>query len=302
MLTSPSVSVEPSGNSVEVPDFDPVIYAIIREAAAKGWEIVRWAAVNGAILEVKVKVDQTLVTQVDEAWEKAITDILKAHSHGTVRGEEFWTTEGSDKSLVWYIDPVDGTWSFTRGQQYSTVGVGLYRNGTPYMSAIAHPYEKKMLIAQAGKWTWVYEVDDQMNPLASKMSTRVNVSSNTKNPVVYMDALFNTKTTPRKAAFIEAVGNSGEVLNLRMTGSNIDQQFQVAMWRGDLNISDAKWGDHDLVIGALAIQEAGWVFMDVLTWAPVTADTQVAVGGSPVTVEKYREILQKAYAGYTGFR
>jgi myo-inositol-1(or 4)-monophosphatase len=282
--------------------FSSEYYDVIRKATALGGKIVREASVNGTILEVQAKVDQTLVTQVDLAWEKAITDVIKSWSHGTVRGEEFGETKWTDENLVWFLDPVDGTWSFTRGQQYSTVGVVLYKDGAAHIWAICHPYEKRMIISESGKGSWVFELDDRMERIPGSIPKKVEVSQNMKNPVVYMDALFNAKTTPRKTAAINGFNATGEVLNLRMTGSNIDQQFQVAMGRWDITISDAKWGYHDLAVGDLAIREAGGAFLDVQTWEPINDKTEVAVWGNPAILTKYKDMLQQAYTWYDGFK
>ncbi len=100
--------------------FNWELFKIISEAVRLGWKKVRHALIDNIHLEIREKTDKTLVTQVDEEWEKVITKRIKRSSTGTIRGEEFWETVG-DKKYIWYIDPIDGTSSFSRWQQYSTV-------------------------------------------------------------------------------------------------------------------------------------------------------------------------------------
>ena len=86
-----------------------------------------------------------------------------------------------------------------------------------------------------------------------------------------------------------------------MTGSNIDQQRQVATGRAELTIIDAVGGFFDFS-GRLAIIEAGGKFIDGQTLGDVTEQTQVAIGGVPEIVDQVSPYVQEIYSEYTGFK
>ena len=113
----------------------------------------------------------------------------------------------------------------------------------------------------------------------------------------------NPNTTGRKLASIQeiaqAAGKPG--IGIRMTGSNIDQQRQVASGRADWTLTDAVGGFWDLVVGGFIIQEAGGRFTD-LYGNPVTEKTQVALGSNGILHDRLLAILQRHYEGYTGFK
>lgn len=95
--------------------------AIAREASTlvlDGW---RGAAT------IRTKTDRSdLVTEYDERCERLIRDRLTRDfpSHGVV-GEEQQGAQGSDRELVWYVDPIDGTTNFAHGHPFFCLAMGL---------------------------------------------------------------------------------------------------------------------------------------------------------------------------------
>lgn len=142
-----------------------------------------------------------------------------------------------------------------------------------------------------------------MEMIGKGKKLEVSKAQNLKGGIVYLDALFNAKTTPRKLELEKRlVELSGNNLGLRMSGSNIDQQRQVAAGRAELTLTDAVGGFFDLAAGALIIKEAGGEMIDAQTGEPVTEKTQVAIGGPKVIVAQIKDAVKEIYSGYQGFK
>ena len=78
---------------------------------------------NRSQLLVQHKGLQDLVTQVDQAVEKEITEsLLKDFPTDTVFGEE---AGGTPSPAVWVIDPIDGTTNFVRGNPYFCISIAF---------------------------------------------------------------------------------------------------------------------------------------------------------------------------------
>ncbi|MBI4599961.1 histidinol phosphate phosphatase [Candidatus Uhrbacteria bacterium] len=88
---------------------------------------------------VSVKDDHSLVTEVDRETEQLMRHEIEKRfpDHGIV-GEEFGVkNEGAE--FIWYLDPIDGTISFSHGiPLYGTI-MALHQRGVPLVGAIDHP-------------------------------------------------------------------------------------------------------------------------------------------------------------------
>lgn len=83
----------------------------------------------GGRQQVTLKADETPVTEVDAAAERAMRDILtERRPRDGVRGEEGGFTSGTS-GRVWVIDPIDGTRMFAEGIPLWTTLIGLRVGG-----------------------------------------------------------------------------------------------------------------------------------------------------------------------------
>jgi histidinol phosphatase-like enzyme (inositol monophosphatase family) len=80
------------------------------------------------------------VTAADRAAEQAMRTLIRKTfpGHGIV-GEEF-SDEGSDRSYVWVLDPIDGTKSFISGMPAWGTLIGLLKNGLPVYGMMHQPF------------------------------------------------------------------------------------------------------------------------------------------------------------------
>lgn len=207
--------------------------------------------------------------------------------------------EGSKEAH--HFDPLDGTSSYARELRYSTVGDGVYEGDQPFAAAICHPFERELVVAQRGKGSHLFTLDEHLRSLTYVRQLEVSKNS-LEGGIAVIDALFNDKTSDRKFGFMaDLVRLANNNLGFRMSGSNIDQELKVAKGSAELTLTDAVGGFFDLAAGGLAIQEAGGKFTDHEGHL-VTESTQVAFGTNGLIHDAVLEIANKRYRGYQGFK
>lgn len=292
-------------STAQHPSFHELLY-VAAGAALVGRRTI--LSIHGASPDVlqtvfKAEAGMTPRTVADLQSGERIRRIIRNKLFPTdrINEEESGIHEGT--GFTWHIDPVDGTSSYAEGQRYSTVGIALYEENKPKASVICHPFERELLIAEVGKGAWLFPLNEhlEINRYASKIE--VSKKDTLSGGIVFLDALFNSKTTPPKQELMMrltelAKGNLG----FRMTGSNIDQQRQVAAGRGLITITDAVGGFFDLAAGNLMLREAGGIMIDGQTGEPISEKTQVAIGGPLYLVKDVLPITKNCYKGYTGFK
>ena len=64
--------------------------------------------------------------------------------------EESGIVEGSDKSHVWHVDPLDGTTNFLHGIPQFAVSIGLEREGQLVAGVVYNPAIDEMYVAEKG--------------------------------------------------------------------------------------------------------------------------------------------------------
>lgn len=86
--------------------------------------------------DVEIKSQSSLVTYVDTTSEKIIVDALKA----LLPEAGFYTEEGTagneGESLIWIIDPLDGTTNYIHGIFPCSVSIALVENGIPVLGVV----------------------------------------------------------------------------------------------------------------------------------------------------------------------
>ena len=105
-------------------------------------------------LDIHVKADHSPVTQADREVEALMREqIARRHpAHGIV-GEEHGGTR-ADASLVWYLDPIDGTKSFVCGLPLWGTLIALVRGGVPVLGVIDAPVLGERWSALRGAPAW----------------------------------------------------------------------------------------------------------------------------------------------------
>jgi len=119
-----------------------------------------------------------LVTEVDEAAERALTSVLNdIYPAATVIGEESAAANPDSVNALdsdgafWIVDPLDGTRNFVRGEKEFATIVALVEDGVTRMGWIYAIPERKCAIAIAGEGGFWDGVKIDPKPSTSERST-----------------------------------------------------------------------------------------------------------------------------------
>ncbi|WP_340106535.1 histidinol-phosphatase [Rhodohalobacter sp. 8-1] len=100
--------------------------------------------------DLEFKKDDSPVTNADRNAEMLMREAIKNRfpDHGII-GEEFGR-ERDDASVVWVLDPIDGTQSFIHGVPFYTTLIGILIGGKPEVGVIYAPALNEMVSAATG--------------------------------------------------------------------------------------------------------------------------------------------------------
>lgn len=148
----------------------PVLTSILRDAArAEIMPRFRRLA-DDAVRQKTGPLD--LVTEADEAAERAISEALARHFPGAVIvGEEATSANPSllnglaDAELAFVIDPVDGTANFVAGLPLFGVMAAALRRGEVVAAAIHDPVGDDTALALRGEGAWIETADGRRTAL-----------------------------------------------------------------------------------------------------------------------------------------
>jgi myo-inositol-1(or 4)-monophosphatase len=104
------------------------------------------------ILKIEYKSNESdLVTDIDKASEKHITDFIKKKypSHGILAEEGGNIRNGSE--YAWVIDPLDGTVNFTHGLPIFSISIGLQKEGKTIAGVVYDVEMDVLYLAERGE-------------------------------------------------------------------------------------------------------------------------------------------------------
>ena len=266
------------------------VLATAERAARQAGSIIRATAGNIAISNTKANA-KDLVTASDIQCQQVIEDIiLEAYPNDLFLGEEH-VGSGSDasiaalqsalcqltSSLLWIVDPIDGTTNFLAGLPICCVSIGvLGRNATtggPEILAgvIYNPILEEMVTAVQGGGTFVNGKRIQ----SSKTGAAVLLSSSLVNvgfPVV--------KESTLRASSKAVTALSTQCRGLRMFACASQLMSWVAQ---DKFQSYIAWDLNawDMAAGLLIVQEAGGCILEFKDGRPASISSRDMVVSSP---------------------
>src|SRR5256885_2774792 len=141
----------------------PMLNIAVR-AARKAGSIINRAALAGG-LNVRSKRAKDYVTQIDQAAEEAIIDIVrKAYpEHGFLAEES--GASASDAEYVWIIDPIDGTTNFIHGFPQYCTSIGVTHRGALAHAVIYDPVKNELFTASKGRGAFLNDRRIRVTPL-----------------------------------------------------------------------------------------------------------------------------------------
>jgi len=118
------------------------------DAAAQAASIAR--SLYQRDIDVRMKSDQSPVTEADIRCETAIRDLLESRfpSYGFF-GEET-ASRGMDAENLWLVDPIDGTKAFVRGYPMFSTQIALLRRGEIVLGVSNAPVYGEIAFAERG--------------------------------------------------------------------------------------------------------------------------------------------------------
>jgi len=108
-----------------------------------------------APLEITHKDRQEVVTNVDMLADTAIGDVIRHYfpDHSIISEES--GTRITSSPYTWIVDPLDGTESYIRGQNFSSVTIALTSMAQTLIGVVYHPFNDELYSAVAGAETAV---------------------------------------------------------------------------------------------------------------------------------------------------
>lgn len=194
-----------------------------------------------------------LVTDADFASQKLITGHIQQTfpDHGFLTEEEAGDLPSSG-SIIWVIDPVDGTTNYSRQIPIFTVAIAAVdtQANEVVVGVILDPMRQELFSAAKGQGAWLRVGEREKRPLTTSTVPTLAES------IISLDMSHDRQTRQSSIEFVQQFGN--EVSKLRLIGSAALSLAWLAAGRIDayLNYRLQPW---DVAAAGLLVQEAGGV-------------------------------------------
>lgn len=254
----------------------PMLNIAVKAARAAG-SIINRAALDLEVLKVGSKGPNDYVSEVDQAAEQAIIDVLlEAYPDHGILAEESGRTRGHKGSdFTWIIDPLDGTTNFLHGFPVYAVSIALAHRGQVQQAVVYDPTRNDLFYASRGRGAY-------LNDRRLRVSKRTRIS----------DALIGTGFPFRKGDnFKRYVKMFEEVMQscagLRRPGAAALDLCYVAagFYDGFFETGLNPW---DVAAGSLMITEAGGLIGNFTGEADYLYQREVVAGNPKV----YGQLVQ----------
>jgi len=237
------------------------------KAARRAGSIINRASLDLERVKVSRKQHNDFVTEVDEAAEKAIIDVLlTAYPDHRILAEESGRSAsdqgvakvavGDDPAAgdnaaehLWVIDPLDGTTNFIHGYPQYCVSIGLLQRGVVTQAVIYDPNRNDLFVATKGRGAFLND-------------RRLRVSKRHRMNEALLGTGFpfkNLETLDRYLGMFRLL--TGQSAGIRRPGAAALDLAYVAAGRldGFFEIGLKPW---DIAAGALLVTEAGGLIGD----------------------------------------
>jgi myo-inositol-1(or 4)-monophosphatase len=227
----------------------PMLNIAVR-AARRAGSIINRASLDTGGLNVRSKRAKDFVTQVDQAAEQAIIDIVRKSypEHGFLAEESGASEQHAE--FVWVIDPLDGTTNFIHGFPQYCVSIGIQQRRALTHAVIYDPVRNELFTASKGRGAFLND-------------RRIRVSTLTK----FGDALVGTGFPFKELGRLDLYTRQLQTMmktcvGVRRAGAAALDLAYVACGRLDAfwELGLSPW---DMAAGALLIQEAGGLVGDL---------------------------------------
>ena len=112
---------------------------------------------------------QNFVTEYDRASEDCIISFINQHfPDHAILAEESGLSNSSSDTILWLIDPLDGTTNFAHHLPVFTISIAAYQQEQGLCGVIYQPLTQELFVAEAGKGAYLNGV-----PLAVSLTDQV---------------------------------------------------------------------------------------------------------------------------------
>lgn len=215
------------------------IISVSKEAG----EIIRKGFKSNISIEFKTDASN-IVTNIDKASEKVITDFIKKeYPNHTIIAEETGLNE-KNSEYKWIIDPLDGTTNFAHGLPIFSISIGVQKNEETIYGVIYDVMRDKVFSAEKGSGAFE-------NNVKIKVSENSNLSESllvtgfpyeVKNN--YEEAIIHFTTFLKKSRAVRRLGSAA--IDFCFVANGVFDGF----WESKLN----SW---DVCAGLILVEEAG---------------------------------------------
>ena len=227
------------------------------EAARAAGEIHR--SLFGGILRVEYKGRHDPVTEADRAAEAAIVRTLRdAYPDHAFLGEE--GGQQGEAAHLWLIDPLDGTFNYTRGIPWFAVSIALEHRGRPVAGVILNTMYGEVYVAEAGRGAYAAWTRDlpQAPSAWGDLSRwrRLHVSATARLDQATLSTGFPNSVAETRLNLDHFTNLLLAAAKIRAMGSAALSLAAVALGQteGYWEIGPNVW---DLAAGSLLVEEAG---------------------------------------------
>jgi myo-inositol-1(or 4)-monophosphatase len=226
-------------------------------------------------LQVSLKGPANFVTIADKRAEEAVySELAKARPGYGFIGEEGGMREGTDKSHVWIVDPLDGTTNFLHGMPHFAVSIALKREDTIIAGIVYNPANDDLFLAEKGKGAFL---NDQ----------RLRVAGRKKlNDAVIACGLPHLGRGSFETATKEMAALQPKVAGLRRFGAATLDLAWVAAGRFD-GFWERNLGAWDMAAGMILVREAGGFVSDFVGGDDIFGTGNIVAGNEYI----HRELV-----------
>lgn len=219
------------------------------EAAHKGGDLLMKYRDRVDSIPVERKARGDYASEIDRACEATIrTELKRRYPEHAVVGEE--DGKSGDSDHVWLIDPIDGTSNYLRGIPHYAISIALVIKGRVEHGVVYDPVRDELFAASRGEGTTLN-------------NRRVRVSGRKTLSGAVLGAAFPFRQRRLMPPYLEMFNALfEEVEDVRRAGAASLDLAYVACGRldGYWELALKPW---DVAAGALLVQEAGGVVMDI---------------------------------------
>lgn len=236
-------------------------------------------------LQVSRKGPGDFVSAADRKAEQTLREALeKARpGYGFVL-EESGIVEGTDKTNVWHVDPLDGTTNFLHGIPQFAISVGLERDGRIQAGVVYDPIKDELYVAEKGQGAFLN-------------NRRLRVSARTELPDCLVACGIPFLGHGNHPEFLREMATiMPKVAGLRRMGSASLDLAAVAAGRVD-GYWERDVKSWDIAAGIILVREAGGYISDADGGDQMIAKGNVVAGNETVQRELLRIVRAAAKAG-----